>query len=495
MNRKSVVSLITILAALPAVAFSQDARSILDTAQQKQLERWQGVDVYVVNQTIAGQSTQIYFQRTEFQDKAGATQTAFLPASDAQVRPGQCLDQQAMSPEQWQAAAGSMGVSSKMKGSEIDPNQMAQFIDRAVLVGIESVDGRAAFHVRAIGIGQVQQDEGRTYLMDTMSMWVDTLEFVPLRMQVDGTMTDGGETRPMTIENLMTDYRLVPGSNLYEPHRRVMKISGMMDAAQQAEMQASAQKMAEFEQQTASMPASEREQMEKMRGPQLEMMRGMAAGNGFQTEIITNSISINPAMMANNGQPCASAKAPVQSVTAQDTAAPAAATSVSAAAPAPVVTGDALTAMVQTDLTRLGYATGNTTGEPSTETIVAISKFQAENNMEVTGAVTPQLAGVVSAKVSSVNNPPARDPAALQAAQQKCLQDKIAAAQAGQKKKRGFGSLMRAVTRTAGQFGNYDLYQTTSDVYNASATAADLSAAAKDLGLTEDDVEACKNPT
>jgi hypothetical protein len=74
------------------------------------------------------------------------------------------------------------------------------------------------------------------------------------------------------------------------------------------------------------------------------------------------------------------------------------------------------------------------------------------------------------------------------------LQEKIAAAQASQKKKRGFGSLMRAVTRTAGQMGNYDLYKTTSDVYSAGATAADLSSAAKDLGLTEDEVAACQNP-
>ncbi|HSD68201.1 MAG TPA: peptidoglycan-binding domain-containing protein, partial [Woeseiaceae bacterium] len=58
------------------------------------------------------------------------------------------------------------------------------------------------------------------------------------------------------------------------------------------------------------------------------------------------------------------------------------------------VIADELTRIVQTDLQALGYAPGNTDGEASTETIIAISKFQAENNLEVTGAATPQLAGI-----------------------------------------------------------------------------------------------------
>ncbi|MDH5502338.1 MAG: hypothetical protein OEY72_14675, partial [Gammaproteobacteria bacterium] len=67
--------------------------------------------------------------------------------------------------------------------------------------------------------------------------------------------------------------------------------------------------------------------------------------------------------------------------------------------------------------------------------------------------------------------------------------------QASNKKKRGFGRLLSAVTRSAAQSGNYDLARTTGDIYSASATADDLSAAAKDLGLTEDEIAECRNPT
>ncbi len=160
---------------------------------------------------------------------------------------------------------------------------------------------------------------------------------------------------------------------------------------------------------------------------------------------------------------------------------------------------DVLTQRVQQDLVDLGYAPGNVEGEATTETAVAIAKYEAEHDMEVTGAVTPQLAGILSAAVSQQDDAlvvqgPEQDPAVLREAQQACLQEKVAASQASQKKKRGVGRLLSMVRREAARSANSDLYQTTNDVYHANATAADLSAAAKDLGLTEDEVAACQNP-
>lgn len=169
---------------------------------------------------------------------------------------------------------------------------------------------------------------------------------------------------------------------------------------------------------------------------------------------------------------------------------------------ASIAMADELTEIVQKDLVALGYDPGNISGELSTATIVAISKFQAENDLEVTGAPTPQLAGVIKATINNKNSPVASatpDPAALQAAQNTCLQEKMAAAQSSQKKKRGFRSLMKAVSRTATQFGGsaamQDIARVSSDVYAVDATAGDLQSAAKDLGLTESDLEECRNPS
>jgi peptidoglycan hydrolase-like protein with peptidoglycan-binding domain len=170
---------------------------------------------------------------------------------------------------------------------------------------------------------------------------------------------------------------------------------------------------------------------------------------------------------------------------------------------------DELTKIIQQDLITLGYDPGDANGEATTKTVIAVSKFQAEHDQEVTGEISPQLAGVIKAAIKGQNSPAASAPAVaqqdpqrseedLKAAQQACLQEKYQAAQESNKKKRGFGKLLRAVSRTSRVFGGSELARDISrvsyDVYNVNATAADLKGAAEDLGLTEDDVEACRNP-
>ena len=190
----------------------------------------------------------------------------------------------------------------------------------------------------------------------------------------------------------------------------------------------------------------------------------------------------------------------------------------SAACLTTVAFADELTQIIQKDLIMLGYDPGNIQGELSTETIVAISKFQAENSLEVTGEPSPQLAGIIKARINQGSSMPAAasvsasasasavaasvpasmNSQSLQQAQQACLQEKMAAAAAKKKKKRGFGSLMRAVTNTAVRYGGGglagDIAETSRDIYDANATASDWERAAEDLGLTQDELEACRNP-
>ena len=173
---------------------------------------------------------------------------------------------------------------------------------------------------------------------------------------------------------------------------------------------------------------------------------------------------------------------------------------------------DDLTRTIQKDLVALGYDPGNIQGEATTQTAVAISTFQAEHGLEVTGEASPQLAGVIKAELKKRSQPaasagapaaPATAPAAapagggMTAAQSLCLQEKIEAREEAQKKKQGFGRLLSAVSRTSSQFGGGglagDIARTSGDIYAANATAEDIQAAARDLGLTEEEVEACRN--
>ncbi len=85
----------------------------------------------------------------------------------------------------------------------------------------------------------------------------------------------------------------------------------------------------------------------------------------------------------------------------------------------------------------------------------------------------------------------------LAAAQQACLQR--AAKQAAeerekQEKKRSFSRILRSVSRTASRYGVDGAYEVSRDVYNANSTAEDVSVIADELGITEQQVEDCRNP-
>jgi len=113
---------------------------------------------------------------------------------------------------------------------------------------------------------------------------------------------------------------------------------------------------------------------------------------------------------------------------------------------------DELTQIIQQDLISLGYDVGGVDGELNTKTIIAISKFQSEHQLEVTGEPSPLLAGVIKAQLGGASSnaaqpavaeaaPAVRTEEELRAAQQACLQQKVAAQQEANKKKSGFGKL------------------------------------------------------
>ncbi|MBT8468499.1 MAG: peptidoglycan-binding protein, partial [Deltaproteobacteria bacterium] len=156
--------------------------------------------------------------------------------------------------------------------------------------------------------------------------------------------------------------------------------------------------------------------------------------------------------------------------------------------------GDPLVQSIQRDLITLGYDPGAANGEMSTPTIVAISKFQAENGLEVTGEVTPQLAGILAAKRDAAGSAGTKTQP-REEAQKACLQDKIDAAK---KKKRAFGRVMKAAASSASRYGgsnvSNEIEKASQEAYKVDATGKDLEEAADALGLSKADVEACRNP-
>ena len=99
----------------------------------------------------------------------------------------------------------------------------------------------------------------------------------------------------MVIEKLDLDYRNVPDSKLYESHRQVMRLQGMMDEAQTAQAAEARKQMVELQKQLAAMPPDQRKMMERMMGSQLGSLPGMAQGGGMDIETTVDEIKVLPA--------------------------------------------------------------------------------------------------------------------------------------------------------------------------------------------------------
>lgn len=170
---------------------------------------------------------------------------------------------------------------------------------------------------------------------------------------------------------------------------------------------------------------------------------------------------------------------------------------------------DELTQIVQQDLATLGYDPGPVDGYPSTRTIIAVSRFQSENGLEVTGEITPQLAGMIKAAMTKqggsgsspqvVSNVTPEEAAAdLKLRQEACLQKKVADAKQAAQMKSGLSKLFSAVSRTASRYGGSEVASqvstTANDASSINATVSDLEGAAKDLGVSQSDIDACQNP-
>jgi hypothetical protein len=167
-------------------------------------------------------------------------------------------------------------------------------------------------------------------------------------------------------------------------YAQTMRMGGVLTPAEEKQMAEARVQMAEFEKQMAAMPASQRAMMESMMGSQMEQMRKMLETGAFETEMRVVDVRVNEgieglaALTRPMGMPMGGA-----------------------------VTGGGpdlgLVGMVQRDLKTLGYYDGDINGELTKPTVVAISRYQAENGMEVTGQATPQLAGILSAAVDARN--------------------------------------------------------------------------------------------
>jgi hypothetical protein len=355
---------ILVLSILPAASWSQSAMDILEKSIQMDHERKEGVSNYSVDQSTMNHRMLLYYEKIEGYAADGTPYSTFRLVPPAEIAerkdPNQKMSSDdlrlyadkveesgaavsdemnksgmpaglltAMGPppgeEEWaspdpRVSSGAMAdflraaataLENRSDGSAdaaAEAQQMRQFANTARYVGTETIDGRSAFHLRADDLDytppvpedQRDNPDGQEFVVNTVSLWIDTTQYVPLKLRMDGVVQAEGETRQMYIEKIDSDYQHF--GSLYESTKQTMKMGGILNAKEMAEMKEAQAQLEEFDAQLAAMPAQQRQMMESMVGPQIQMLRDMVNGGGFVVENIVHDIKVDaglpdPALM------------------------------------------------------------------------------------------------------------------------------------------------------------------------------------------------------
>ena len=216
-----------------------------------------------------GQTSTTVFERTETTGPNGEPDVDFVPASVG-------------------------GVSNPSGGMESADDEMLELLKHAEVVGEESMGGRKAYHLRADDIEEMQNVGNGEFKVTSMSIWIDTDAYVPLKMAMNGIISEGGQEREGTVVVTQEDYRDVPGSKMYEPFKQTVSMKSAMSEADMAQLEQARMELEKLDEQLAQMPEGQRKMMEQMMGPQIEAMRQLVEEGGLNLEIVVSSIEVNP---------------------------------------------------------------------------------------------------------------------------------------------------------------------------------------------------------
>ncbi len=297
------------VSALTAASPMQDPSEIMAEMQRRQEERYGQVDSYL---KVESNGTIRYATYHEKVDVDGKTTFRVVPFDEITARMEVEQDSlrlesakgmasaydrlQDYITQQAQRGAGRM-MSREQLASPMasfmgrtwdidDPNAeaaaeaeaMADFIERARVVGTEEVDGHQALHLQATDLDDIElpdQDDSDVTLT-SMSYWIDAEEYVPLRMTIELMSKQDDQEIPFTLEKLDEDYRHV--GPLYEPYRTITRITGLREAL-------SAQ-FAEMEKRLAELPPNTRAMIQS----QMQNMMGMSS---FESMVEVIDIQVN----------------------------------------------------------------------------------------------------------------------------------------------------------------------------------------------------------
>lgn len=333
-----LVALVLAAALPPPAAIAQDATSIMGEMFTRQQQRYDGVENFTIVQETLGNRIPQYFEA--FQVEGMTRGFRLVPLSEIERRrmaaqgiaPLSSGELAAVADGYWRAGEevaaalereglplelaglsrtfGGMAHEFIMAAATYEENDgrddarqritdLAWFAQHARLVGAEEIANRPAYHLRVEEFtGLELPDSDVEFEPSGASLWIDTEQYVPLRVLVDGQATVDGSTDDITIEKISHAWNDDEG--LLLAYEEIMRLGGPMfiaDDEQREQMQEALEQLEDMDAELAGLSQSQRDMIMSRMAPQIAQLERMARGEPLT--VVTNVVEVR----VNEGPP------------------------------------------------------------------------------------------------------------------------------------------------------------------------------------------------
>lgn len=176
--------------------------------------------------------------------------------------------------------------------AEFNPYQILENLKTAQVkyAGTEKIDVHKTHILNVRDLNTMMGAEGMQKVSG--KFWVDAKDWYIRKMEMDIEIEDEkGEKRPVKATVRMEDFRKVNGMLI--SYRTVTTVGGIMPELSPEEEQEMRKGLEEAQKALAEMSPEERAMMEKIMGPQIEMMQKMLAGGGIEMVTAVKDVKVN----------------------------------------------------------------------------------------------------------------------------------------------------------------------------------------------------------
>jgi len=191
------------------------------------------------------------------------------------------------------------GTATSDMGQEflMDPGQMfEEWADRWSLDGQGAIGGAATWRLvlddfAGIDLAGSVPGQDMDMVPERMVVELEVARMVPLAMTIDGTVTEGGQQRPVSMAVRLSDYREVEGYL----HPFLTEIEADMAAAgvSPEDREQARQGLEQMRRQLEQAPTAQREMIERMLGGQIETLERMIGGDVITLEMRVTDLQVN----------------------------------------------------------------------------------------------------------------------------------------------------------------------------------------------------------